>query len=397
MMANPNTGGGDSDFGPIFLIAGILLTPFLLWLLLHRQMVWLWSYVKWMEFWCIAVFQGMVLHGSAKVAAENLTNWHPIMSWLVHFAPAHPGHVTKYQVFAINDQIGPYLRWPAAMLSVTLGVLLFKATKMRAKRYALYDVAVGLSGTFPWGLVWLWQESGALLKSRNPAFAYAQRPWDLCRDLASAPHGEPDKVEVDRDRLEIRLADQLGPLADEFAAWPVWMQALASAIAPQAMNANSKESLRRLRILAVIYYRVIPKKGKDYQPPELKKVPWPVAPDEIGFINGLTEKHAYRRTAFLALLARSRAVGMMPPAYFAWLRAVDRTLWYGCQSLGRPRAFAEGIGLTAHYQAEVGERRPLRDPEVDYAIEGMIFALREEDGTVRDEENPFAELAGTNG
>ena len=96
---------------------------------------------------------------------------------------------------------------------------------------------------------------------------------------------------------------------------------------------------------------------------------------------------------------------MLPPAYFAWLRAIDRGLWYAAQSLGRPRSFIEGSGILAHYQAEreqagavpgvdesddivalYGDHtESLTVPQVESALAGLVFALREEDAGISED------------
>jgi intracellular multiplication protein IcmP len=109
-------------------------------------------------------------------------------------------------------------------------------------------------------------------------------------------------------------------------------------------------------------------------------------------MDAVTARHGYRDTAFLDLLKQARSKGMAAPAYMAWLRAVDRTLWYAVQSLDRPRAFVEGHGVLAHYQAEMKSGEAIYDPCVEDAVVGMIAALREEDGTHRvapEDEKPW--------
>lgn len=79
--------------------------------------------------------------------------------------------------------------------------------------------------------------------------------------------------------------------------------------------------------------------------------------------------HAYRTTALLGVLKWARAMGgVLAPAQFLWLRAVDRVLWYALNNLGRRAFHSEGAGALAHYMAELGAQKPLVVPRLDTAI-----------------------------
>jgi intracellular multiplication protein IcmP len=101
-------------------------------------------------------------------------------------------------------------------------------------------------------------------------------------------------------------------------------------------------------------------------------------------------RHAYTHTALMALLnaARLRA-GVLAPVQFAWLKLVDRPLWYALGSLGfetegvgrylHPNPRVEAVGARDHWAVErlVGE--PVIEPSLDRAIE----ALRKASATAR--------------
>ncbi|MDX2027455.1 MAG: hypothetical protein SFW62_02335 [Alphaproteobacteria bacterium] len=81
------------------------------------------------------------------------------------------------------------------------------------------------------------------------------------------------------------------------------------------------------------------------------------------------DQHAYRATAMLGTLRWARFMGgVLAPAHFLWLRAVDRTLWYPMNNLGRRSFHTEGAGAMAHFMAEQNARKPLPIPRVDTAI-----------------------------
>lgn len=378
MAANHSGRGGDSD-ARFFAFALILLAgPFVAWFLLRKPLVFLWSWVSYGELWLLAHLAPIWRQGNA---AQSLAVNAPVLHWLM-WAHANPGEVSFHQVRSMSHALGMYYRWPIAALLIFLAWRNYRSMDLRKDRVTLNQFVVAMKNLFPWGLPWLWQDAGTLAKSRDPAFAYALRPWEFAGNLARAPKGEPDMVVLtDQEAIRQKYVDQLGDLSRPYKSLPVWLQALSSALVPQARDQNNKETFDRLARLARFYYGVTPKKGQPYQAPDLREVPWEVPDEDIAFIDQSAGEHAFQRTAFLALLKRSRSIGIVPPAYMSWLRAVDRTLWYAVQSLDRPRAFVEGAGVVSHYDAEIDAGHSLEHACVDDAVAGLLFALREEDGT----------------
>jgi intracellular multiplication protein IcmP len=92
--------------------------------------------------------------------------------------------------------------------------------------------------------------------------------------------------------------------------------------------------------------------------------------------------HAYTAPALMTLLnvARIRS-GVLAPAQFAWLKLVDRPLWYALQSLGfetegtgrylHPNARVEALGARDHWAVERATGAPVTKPDLDRAIEAL--------------------------
>lgn len=377
-MSSRNGGGGGSDTGLFAFALLFLAGPFIVWFILHKPMVFLWSWISYAE---MDILVHVAPFWTRQSEAGSMAANAPALHWLL-WAHAHPGAVTFTQLRAVSHELGLYFRWPIGALLLFLGWRNYLAVELRKDRVSLNQFVVAMKDDFPWGLPWLWQEAGTLLKSRDSAFAYALRPWEFVGKLARAPKGEPDLVMIsDQEAVRRKFVDQLGAISRPYKDLPAWLQALSSALVPQARDQNNKETFRRLAALARIYYSVKPATGKPYMPPAIEKTPWEVTAGDIDYLDGIAKKHAFQRTAFLALLKQSRSTGMVPPSYMAWLRAVDRTLWYAVQSVDRPRAFVEGAGVAAHYAAETAAGGPLEHACVDDSLVGLVFALREEDGT----------------
>ncbi|MGI4794006.1 MAG: hypothetical protein ACRYG8_07980 [Janthinobacterium lividum] len=100
--------------------------------------------------------------------------------------------------------------------------------------------------------------------------------------------------------------------------------------------------------------------------------------------------HAYTTTAMMAVLtfAREKA-GVLAPGEFAFLKLVDRQLWYALHSLGfpggnrneQPNPRAEALGARDHWAAECDIGAPIKTPSLDRAISaigsraGTLFPL----------------------
>lgn len=85
--------------------------------------------------------------------------------------------------------------------------------------------------------------------------------------------------------------------------------------------------------------------------------------------------HAFKRTAFMALLDAVRKVGVVPTLEFQWVKKHDRILHYALSSTGRKVAFVECSGVFCHYLLECQIGRPWGQPEVHEAVKGLNRAL----------------------
>lgn len=98
-----------------------------------------------------------------------------------------------------------------------------------------------------------------------------------------------------------------------------------------------------------------------------------------GIIDKVGKKHAYENTVIYALLdvARARA-GVLKEHDMAYIKRIDRNMWYGLNNCGRKRFHTEGAGIISHFFSERIVGRSLVEPHVDQACEGVENYLREE-------------------
>ncbi len=99
------------------------------------------------------------------------------------------------------------------------------------------------------------------------------------------------------------------------------------------------------------------------------------------------EKHHFTTPGLMSVLNQARLrSGVLAPAQFAFLKLVDRRLWYALHALGfesdaliahpHPSMRVEAIGAGAHWAAERAVGVPIPTPEFDEAI----AAIRPKDG-----------------
>ena len=91
------------------------------------------------------------------------------------------------------------------------------------------------------------------------------------------------------------------------------------------------------------------------------------------------EKHHFTTPGLMSVLNQARLrSGVLAPAQFAFLKLVDRRLWYALHALGfesdaliahpHPSMRVEAIGAGAHWAAERAVGVPIPTPEFDSAI-----------------------------
>nr|WP_318655280.1 hypothetical protein [Methylocapsa sp. RX1] len=93
-------------------------------------------------------------------------------------------------------------------------------------------------------------------------------------------------------------------------------------------------------------------------------------------------RHFFTTPGLMSALVEARcAGGVLAPAQFAFLKLVDRRLWYALHSLGfraegpnptpHPNPRVEAIGARDHWAAECMTGRPLSKPSIDRALKAV--------------------------
>ena len=97
----------------------------------------------------------------------------------------------------------------------------------------------------------------------------------------------------------------------------------------------------------------------------------------------VASRHAFTAPALMSVLtfARERA-GVLAPGQFAFLKLIDRRLWYALHALGfpggqnraeQPNPRVEAVGARDHWAAECDLGQPLVEPSLDRALAVIAF------------------------
>jgi intracellular multiplication protein IcmP len=212
---------------------------------------------------------------------------------------------------------------------------------------------------------------GSPVPDKLPLFAEALTPeeWVAYSDIPVT-----DGV-IDPDATRVALAKQLGHRWKGSAGLPTYAKALFVAFSMKA-NGMRVESDDFLGELSKCWE---PGKGLVLPPALRKEVKAKMDDPKFGRVTEkLAALHSFTTPALVRCLQMAREQGgVLAPAQFLWLRGVDRHLWYALNNLGRGAVHPEAAGALAHFRAEKSAGKPIPNPQVDVAIDGLTRYLAE--------------------
>lgn len=211
---------------------------------------------------------------------------------------------------------------------------------------------------------------GDPVPARLPPFAEALTPeeWVSYCDIPLA-NNLPD-----RDAARRAFLPQLGKRWQGVSALPPYMQALFAAFAIKASGQRT-EADDMLAILATLWD---PQRGLVLNQDMKEKIKAAIADPKQGrILEKIAAQHAFVSCALLRCLQFAREQGgVLAPAQFLWLRAVDRNLWYPLNNLGRNAVHIEAAGAITHYRAERSASKPIPNPQLDPAVDGLLAYIQ---------------------
>jgi hypothetical protein len=265
-----------------------------------------------------------------------------------------------------------YDRWPFAAIFVAIGIYYASFTKRN-----LFKTRLNLEG-FINVQSKMWPIIAPIVKF-NPSKFSARKPGDMVPDVIP-PYAEALSPEEwiawhripvtnnipDREATRRAFLLQLGPRWTGIHTAPIYIRALYAVFALKGAQ-KREEADAMLGDIALCWSL----KGGLRLTGKLQDRIHNILndPNVGGRADAIADQHAFRTTAVLSVLKWCRTQGgVLAPAQFTWVRAVDRNLWYPLNNLGRRSFHTEGAGALAHFMAEQIAKKPLPVPRIDTAI-----------------------------
>jgi intracellular multiplication protein IcmP len=308
---------------------------------------------------------------------------------------AAPDRVTLADLYGISHAVGMFFRIPATVFMLLLAAICtVRAAPARYKRAFDLDLLIREQAAS-------FRTSVAFVRRRlrlvPPAPAeprpadYALTPDEWIARFATGPDGDFDEAAARRV-----LARQLGPrwLGIEQASPHV---RCLFAVFALHLAERRREPLRLLGDLSAVLG------NRDEDKPEGPDAPLALPASVVMEVDAIlrdwelvdpalavANRHAYTHTALMALLNAARLrTGVLGPGQFAWLKLVDRPLWYALGSLGfetegvgrylHPNPRVEAVGARDHWAVE----RLVGEPVIEQSLDRAVEALREASAAAR--------------
>jgi len=377
---NPRAAWPSSDdntgFNLIVILLGCCVGAYLLWTCYHGE-----------------ISAGVIALRHHEITFIQLfTDRYDLEGW--QMLAADPEEVTFRDLYGISRAVGVFFRVPAAIFMLLLAMICaLRAAPARYKRPFDLDALIrqqaasfGTSAAFVRRHLRLVPPAftGAGSSSRDPRPSdYALNPEEWIARFATGPDGGFDEVAA-----RCALVRQLGPRWRGLQEASPQVRCLFAAFALHLAQRRA-DALRLLGDLSAS----LANSGQDK--PEGPDAPLALPASSVAEADALlvegelvtpalaiVNRHAYAHTALMELLntARLRA-GVLAPGQFAWLKLVDRPLWYTLHSLGfetegigrylHPNPRVEAIGTRDHWAVERLAGEPVIEPSMDRAVDAL--------------------------
>jgi intracellular multiplication protein IcmP len=276
----------------------------------------------------------------------------------------HPKDATLGALWNSGMVAGRTLRWGVlTILTGMFGYLIYKSpdrTSKYARKYTMQTLARQEAQEFP--AIQPVLDAGLIdVPLDDPINGMRHRPRDYGRlhgfIVPIAGLGEKDdpaQIEILDSRSALRLdrarevfAKQLGKVWQGVGELRGYERAIFAACAAQ-LNNDNKMAQQIIDDLARAYLRA----RREKKVSMINSLRAQKALHQYGnttAVKRLVSRNAYKRTVLMTMLTGARESGVLPAAWFRWLKTVDRVTWYALNDLGMEVASAEAAGVRAHW------------------------------------------------
>lgn len=293
-----------------------------------------------------------------------------------------PEQIRPYYLLKMTEATMEFYKYPIMVIMFIMAGISYFFVKDRhpfARRFDLEGIAKEQAEAFPVTLPLIkfnplqdnHRPPGNPVPARLPPFAEALTPeeWVAHNDIPLT------KGVIDRDATRLAFAKQLGGRWKGVQALPLHARALFAAFALKASGKRTESD----DFLGELARHWEPGKGLVLPTALRKEIARIINDPKMGRVLAkVAAQHSFSTPALLRCLYVAREQGgVLAPAQFIWLRAVDRSLWYAMNNLGRGAVHIEGAGAMAHFRAEKSAEKPIPNPLVDVAVDGLMAYLKE--------------------
>ena len=355
--------GADSGMGPVWMIALLFITVYIIWVTGHQHIV---NLIFVINIWQ-AKFVNLFINNQALAHQINVME------------TINPNAVTWDQLVDMTRSVGDFMRYPVVCVLAFLAIILYKSNITLRFRKAHDMKSLRAQEQFNWPAIMPVVKEDLVSQDVNKGpWAMALTPLEFARRykllkkddalLDNPIPGQEMTAGIRRGDAKRVFTMQLGPYWDGFEHCSPQAYALA-AVFMARMNRDRDAANNILKVLDKTFvtgkpdFSVAKSTMLKYQNTEL--------------VQEVVSKHAYVLTVMASLIQAARNDGVVPSAEFLWLKPIDRRLWYMLNCIGRQTPYAEVGGPFAHWRAEKEMGRRCLVPMIDEAIRALEVAIKE--------------------
>ncbi|MCE4289804.1 IcmP-like type IV secretion system protein [Xanthomonas hortorum pv. vitians] len=375
MRGRPNS---EHDNGPVVVVLGVIVGIGLAWLVAHEQISWLVMWVRLLE---------------ARLVFFDKEGLQMVYDWV---ASRHPRDVKIGELYSSGQVTGYYLRWVVLIVLLPMFGWMFWRHPARSSAYRQVYSIMKLA----WSQVHLYPMLKPILEMNlltvpldHPIHGmralprrYARR-YKMLREMKDiAPDHDRNDLDVIDSKQVLVLsrcrevfAKQIGKEWAGIESLRGYERDLLVAFAVQAdgtiedANKNTLQIIQELAIAASAAFKANdPGLIRSKRASELEAR---VMQSKV--VARAIRAHGYKRTVLMAMLEAGRKGGVLPAAWFRWLKPVDRVTWYCLCDMGIQPSCVESAGARAQYLTERAAGIPVPTPMIEPAINGLREYLNE--------------------
>lgn len=361
----PGQSSTENHMAPIWIILGVFILGYALWMLARGPIVIAFCYFKLAE---VRVF---------SLVDHHLLTLKPVIYSMLQ----NPKDVGYHQLAALAQQVGHVMLIPVLLVLGLLSVLLyFRSSTAQYRRTYTMDSLLKFEAP-------LWPQVTPVLGKdlvgehiEKGAWAMALTPMQFAKKYKLLKEHEyvddenkklrKEKkitVTVEKDKAVQLFAEQLGPIWCGTKSLNIHTRALFAAFAARACNDYDASHKLLMQIAASSKGRL------DFSGTNELLAKY----ENHKLVQIVLKEHAYVLTVMASMIVVARTNGVLATADFLWLKPIDRRLWFMLNSIGRQTAPAEVSGPFAHWLAEKELGRPIKTPMVYQAVPALEEAINE--------------------